>query len=57
MLQRGLDYAAATVIISALETDAGYGPDLIYRERPSGGRVFNAGSTNYAGGRSRWTPG
>ena len=29
--------------------DAGYGADLIYWERPSGGRVFNAGSTNYAG--------
>ena len=29
--------------------DTGYGADLIYWERPSGGRVFNAGSTNYTG--------
>jgi hypothetical protein len=29
--------------------DRGYGADLIYWERPAGGRVFNAGATNYAG--------
>jgi hypothetical protein len=29
--------------------DPGYGADLIYWERPAGGRVFNAGATNYAG--------
>jgi hypothetical protein len=29
--------------------DRGYGADLIYWERPDGGRVFNPGATNYAG--------
>ncbi len=29
--------------------DRGYGADLIYWERPAGGRVFNAGTTNYTG--------
>jgi hypothetical protein len=29
--------------------DRGYGADLIYWERPAGGRVFNPGATNYAG--------
>ncbi len=29
--------------------DPGYGADLIYWERPHGGRVFNAGTTNYTG--------
>lgn len=29
--------------------DRGHGADLIYWERPAGGRVFNAGATNYAG--------
>jgi hypothetical protein len=29
--------------------DAGHGADLIFWERPVGGRVFNAGVTNYAG--------
>jgi len=29
--------------------DSGHGADLIYWERPAGGRVFNAGSTNYTG--------
>ena len=30
-------------------TDTSYGADLIYWERPAGGRVFNGGATNYAG--------
>lgn len=29
--------------------DQGHGADLIYWERPAGGRVLNAGSTNYPG--------
>ena len=29
--------------------DAGYGADLIYWDRPAGGRVFNGGATNYTG--------
>jgi hypothetical protein len=29
--------------------DPGHGADLIYWERPTGGRVLNAGSTNYPG--------
>ena len=29
--------------------DRGYGADLIYWDRPAGGRVFNAGATNYTG--------
>lgn len=29
--------------------DQGHGADLIYWERPTGGRVLNAGSTNYPG--------
>ena len=29
--------------------DSGHGADLIYWERPAGGRVLNAGSTNYPG--------
>lgn len=29
--------------------DRGHGADLIYWERPAGGRVFNAGATNYTG--------
>lgn len=30
-------------------SDPGYGADIIYWERPAGGRVFNAGATNYTG--------
>jgi hypothetical protein len=30
-------------------SDPGYGADLIYWERPNGGRVFNSGATNYPG--------
>lgn len=29
--------------------DPGYGADMIYWERPGGGRVFNAGTINYTG--------
>ncbi|SCF49156.1 hypothetical protein GA0070216_13226 [Micromonospora matsumotoense] len=29
--------------------DSGHGADLIYEERPAGGRVLDAGSTNYPG--------
>ena len=29
--------------------DAGYGADLIYWDRPAGGRVFNGGSRLWAG--------
>ncbi len=29
--------------------DPGHGADLIYWERPAGGRVLNAGATNYPG--------
>src|SRR4029077_14984404 len=35
--------------VAHLGADTGYGADLIYWERPAGGRVFNAGATNYAG--------
>ena len=57
MLQRGLDYAAATVIISALETDAGYGPDLIYRGAAVWWAGLQRGFDQLRGGRSRWIPG
>jgi hypothetical protein len=35
--------------ISCATDDPGYGADLIYWERPSGGRLFNAGSIGYTG--------
>ncbi|WP_165521726.1 LamG domain-containing protein [Micromonospora zingiberis] len=53
-----LDPAGLTVLAQAEHgerfvahwgTDQGHGADLIYWERPAGGRVLNAGATNYPG--------